>query len=85
MFRAIFFGLCSIASEVSHIRAETGTRMLLSHTSGLAYDFTTPASQKYVSFVGEESGFQEPLSGYVLGPLVSLWHECSAWRYAVVI
>jgi hypothetical protein len=48
--------------------------MLLSHTSGLAYDSSTPALQKYLKYVGEETGFRESWMNYMKHPFVSLQH-----------
>ena len=46
--------------------------MLLSHTSGLAYEFISPAIQKYLKHKGEESGFRELYVSHLRDPLVSL-------------
>lgn len=46
--------------------------MLLSHTSGLVYEFTSPAIRKYLEHKGEESGFRELYAIHLKDPLVSL-------------
>lgn len=48
--------------------------MLLSHTSGLAYDSSTPALQKYLKYMGEKTGFRESWMSYMKDPFVSLYH-----------
>jgi hypothetical protein len=47
-------------------------RMLLSHTSGLAYDNSTSALQKYLKYMGEETGFRESWMSYMKYPFVSV-------------
>ena len=56
-------------------------RMLLSHTSGLAYENSTPALRKYLKYVGEETGFRESWMSYIKYPFVSLYFlaACSSF------
>jgi hypothetical protein len=53
--------------------------MLLSHTSGLVYEFTSPAIRKYLEHKGEESGFRELYASHLKDPLASL---CKVQRLA---
>jgi hypothetical protein len=46
--------------------------MLLRHTSGLVYEFTSPTIQKYLEHKGEQSGFHELYASHLKDPLVSL-------------
>jgi hypothetical protein len=55
------------ANEMLRLR----NRMLLSNTSGLAYDFSTPALQKYPKSNGEEHEFGALWTSYLTEPLVS--------------
>lgn len=52
-------------------------RHLLSHTSGLTYDFSAPGLQKYLKSVGEDVEFSVLLKSYLMGKLVGL-NECAA-------
>jgi hypothetical protein len=46
--------------------------MLLSHRSGLVYECTSPAIEKYLKHKGEEFGSRELYASHLKGPLVSL-------------
>jgi hypothetical protein len=64
----ILFGWGSTTYEVLRLR----NRVLLSHTSGLVYEFTSPGMQKYLKHKGEEFGFRELYASHPEDPLVRL-------------